>query len=37
MKKNYICPELDFIRVQTQDVLTASDEEVFVDGDDLFS
>ena len=37
MKKNYICPEFDFIRVQTQDVLTASDEEVFVDGDDLFS
>ena len=37
MKKNYICPELDFIRVQTQDLLTASDEEVFVDGDDLFS
>lgn len=37
MKQKYISPELDFIRVVSRDVLTASDEEVFVDGGDLFN
>ena len=36
MKQKYISPELGFIRVQTQDILTASDGDVFVDGEDLF-
>ena len=36
MKQKYISPELGFIRVQVQDILTASDEDVFVDGGDLF-
>ena len=36
-KKEYVCPEIDVIRVQTQEILTASDEEVFVDGGGLFN
>lgn len=35
-KKEYVCPKIDVISVQTQEILTASDEEVFVDGGDLF-
>jgi len=36
MKQKYFSPELEFIRVPVLDVLAASDEEVFVDGGDLF-
>lgn len=36
MKQKYASPELEFIRVLAHDVLTASDEDVFVDGGDLF-
>lgn len=36
MKKNYTSPELDFIKVQANEILTASNEEVFVDGESLF-
>lgn len=36
MKKTYLEPEILFIVSSTSDILTASDEEVFVDGGDLF-
>ena len=36
MKQKYTQPELKLIRLTTEDVLTASDEDVFVDGGDLF-
>lgn len=36
MVKEYIQPDVNFIRVNTVEILTASDEEVFVDGEDLF-
>ena len=36
MKKTYFEPEVLFITARTEDILTASDEEVFVDGGDLF-
>lgn len=37
MKQKYIQPELMMIKLMsTDDILTASDEEVFVDGGDLF-
>lgn len=36
MRKNYIQPEILFIITSTSDVLTASDEDVFIDGGDLF-
>lgn len=37
MKKQYVCPVLDFISVQATEILVASDDEVFVDGEDLFT
>ena len=36
MKQKYVQPDVLMIKLNTGDVLTASDEEVFVDGDDLF-
>lgn len=36
MKKEYVCPDLLLIKMQIQEILAASDEEVFVDGGDLF-
>jgi hypothetical protein len=36
MKKHYSEPEILLIRTSTEDILTASDEDVFVDGGDLF-
>lgn len=36
MKQKYTSPELDFISVVAPEFLAASDEEVFVDGGDLF-
>lgn len=36
MKKAYLEPEILFIEASSSDILTASDEEVFVDGGDLF-
>ena len=36
MAKAYIQPDVNFIRVNTVDILIASDEEVFVDGGGLF-
>ena len=36
MKQQYTQPELKLIRLTTEDVLTASNEDVFVDGGDLF-
>lgn len=36
MKKQYAQPDVKLIRLSTEDVLTASDDEVFVDGGDLF-
>ena len=37
MKQKYIQPDILMIKLDlTKDVLTASDEEVFVDGGDLF-
>ena len=37
MKKTYIQPEIEITNLSLCDILTASDDEVFVDGDDLFS
>ena len=37
MKQKYTRPELEITSLLLQDILTASDDEVFVDGDDLFS
>ena len=36
MKKAYFEPEILLVRTSTEDILAASDEEVFVDGGDLF-
>ena len=37
MMKEYICPDINFIGVGScEDIISASDEEVFVDGGDLF-
>ena len=36
MRKTYLEPEIAFIATVSSDILTASDEEVFVDGGDLF-
>jgi len=36
MKKTYLEPEISFIATVASDILAASDEEVFVDGGDLF-
>jgi len=36
MKWQYIQPDVTIIKLQSEDVLAASDEEVFVDGGDLF-
>ena len=36
MKQKYTRPELEITNLLLQDILTASDDEVFVDGDDLF-
>ncbi len=36
MAKEYIQPDVNFIRVNTVEILAASDDEVFVDGGGLF-
>lgn len=36
MRKTYLEPEIAFIATVCSDILAASDEEVFVDGKDLF-
>lgn len=36
MIKQYIQPDVVFIKLNTREILAASDEEVFVDGGDLF-
>ena len=36
LKKTYFEPEILLIKTSTADILTASDEEVFVYGEDLF-
>ena len=36
MRKNYSCPEIKFISVESVDILNASNDEVFVDGENLF-
>ncbi len=36
MKQKYVQPEMKLIELLVKDVLTASDEEVFVDGGNLF-
>ncbi len=36
MKQKYIQPDVLMIRLDTRDVLTTSNDEVFVDGEDLF-
>lgn len=36
MKKTYSTPEVEIMKYCTRDILAASDEEVFVDGGDLF-
>ena len=36
MKQKYIQPDVLLIKLSTGEILTASDEEVFVDGGDLF-
>ncbi len=36
MRKTYLEPEISFIVTVASDILTASDEEVFVDGGSLF-
>ena len=37
VKKTYTHPEIEITNLLLCDILTASDDEVFVDGDDLFS
>ena len=37
MKKTYTHPEIEISNLSLYDILAASDDEVFVDGDDLFS
>ena len=36
MKKLYSAPEAEIMKYSIRDILTASDEEVFVDGGGLF-
>jgi hypothetical protein len=36
MKKQYAQPDVKLIRLSTEDIISASDNEVFVDGGDLF-
>ena len=36
MKQKYTQPEIELTKLSLEDILTASDNEVFVDGDDLF-
>lgn len=36
MKSIYSRPEMEITLLSLSDILTASDDEVFVDGDDLF-
>ena len=36
MKRSYLEPTVTILHVATADILAASDEEVFVDGGDLF-
>ena len=36
MKKNYTAPEILLVFTSENDILAASDEEVFVDGGSLF-
>lgn len=36
MKKFYSEPEIVLIKTSTEEILTASEDEVFVDGGDLF-
>ena len=36
MKSIYVSPKIEFTLLSLSDILTASDDEVFVDGDDLF-
>ena len=33
MKKEYISPELTFIKVQAQDILNLSENDIYVDAD----
>ena len=37
MKMTYAKPEFEITHISLSDILTASDNEVFVDGDDLFN
>lgn len=36
MKKNYLEPTVEVIYVSAVDILTASDDEIFIGGDGLF-
>lgn len=36
MRKNYVEPSIKIIAVTTADIIAASENEVFVDGEDLF-
>lgn len=36
MKQRYICPDFKLVKFETQEILITSDEEVFVDGGNLF-
>lgn len=36
MKHQYIQPDLKLIRLVSEDIIAASNDEVFVDGEDLF-
>ena len=36
MKKQYVQPDATLIKLTTAEILTTSDDEVFVDGEDLF-
>ena len=37
MKQKYLKPSLEVTEISLLDILSASDNEVFVDGDDLFN
>ena len=37
MKQKYIHPELEITKISTEDILEASENEVFVDTEDLFN
>ena len=37
MKQMYISPEMELVKLSSEDILEGSDNEVFVNGEDIFA